>query len=230
MAGGILMFHTGGSTAIIFLGKQKLQYYTDGGGVIVLDIPPTASRDLEIVNKNALQTILKTFLQQQKIVPGPVILVLSSDMYFEKDFLPTPEGQPDVAEQQYLDAIPFETTQTRLIPLKKGHKVIVINKEYNDRLAIVLEHLGFKILSLVPVYTLGAMSIKKWLDVDMGKYILKNIQSLISQNLLSPSEKSLEESADSSSQLITKKQRPLVLVGAFVALLVVLVLVLIFQR
>src|SRR5262249_19781925 len=86
-------------TAVVYILKDKFQFYTPSfGRVIEFRFVPEIVRDLDIINNELLENLIKVFVTNSKISPGNLIFVLAENAYFTKDFVP-PAPQKGVATQ-----------------------------------------------------------------------------------------------------------------------------------
>ena len=74
-------------TGIISLGKNGLALYDQKSkGIFQVNFQPEAVKDLEIINPDKLNLQIKSFIDSNKIAPSPLIMIVSHNMFFEKDF------------------------------------------------------------------------------------------------------------------------------------------------
>ena len=72
-------------TGIIYLYKNGLVLYdSKAKRIFQLGFRPEIARDLEIINSDQLKLDIKSFVESNRIVPIPLIMVVSHDMFFEK--------------------------------------------------------------------------------------------------------------------------------------------------
>src|SRR3989344_4723541 len=134
------------STGIIFLQKDKFDFYSPGLiKIIEFRFVPEIIRDLEIINSELLENLIKLFVSNNKIPPSELIIVLADNACFVKDFivpailvspqqqgaLPSTLQNSDVSGKfqedinAFIDNVPFENVQSRNFPMGNGTKVLV---------------------------------------------------------------------------------------------------------
>src|SRR4051794_9574314 len=96
-------------TSIAFLDKLRMDFFLkDSQAVLHLEFAQTIMHDLEIINKDDLVALLKKFLEVNKIPVGDIIIILSDNLFFMKDFPPLPLNQQKLEVEKYIDIVPFE--------------------------------------------------------------------------------------------------------------------------
>lgn len=178
------MFHTNAAASVLYCARQRWQFFVSRPDrVLSLDLPAAVQRDLEILNHDELISILLGFIKQSGIQPGAVVVVISPELVFEADFAFAPEEKQNEMESQFLETIPFETILTIRLPLTKGYRLLAINKEFVSAVRSAVEKSGFSVAGFVFGQYLGALAGKRWLDVEMGKYVLKNWNQLLMEKV-----------------------------------------------
>jgi len=185
-------------TSVIYLQKDKFQFFVSSyGKVIEFRFVPEIIRDLDVVNSELLENLIKVFVTNSKIVPSNLIFVLAENTYFIKDFVPpvpikgTAAPSPVSAEilqkqaDEFIEHVPFDNVVSKTIPVKDGIKVIATNKDFYESIAIAFEHQGFTVESVLPGYLFGAgVSLKPVLDPPMASLILQKANTVKQYNLL----------------------------------------------
>ncbi|HSX09691.1 MAG TPA: hypothetical protein VLF93_06050 [Candidatus Saccharimonadales bacterium] len=236
-------------TNIIYLQKDKFQFFSSGDGKIYeFRFVPEVIRDLDVINIEMLENLIKVFVTNGKIAPSNLVIVLSENAYFSKDFVPPPAQKAPVTHQtvtrellqnqaeEFVEHVPFDNVVSKMIPLKEGFKVIATNKDFYESIAIAFEHLSFKVEAIVPGVVLGnGLSLRPVLDSSMAGVILQKINTvkqydLLNQQVFQPQVKQETEEVDEvevERNQVKKqsKKRLFGLVGVFASLLIVLVIV-----
>jgi len=155
-------------TSVVYLQKDKFQFYDANiGRVFEFRFVPEIIRDLDVINTELLENLVKVFVANSKITPCNLVFVLAENAYFTKDFVPPPQqknatAQPEVTKEllqkqaeEFIEHVPFDNVVSKTIQLKGGLKVCATNKDFYESLAIAFEHLGFTMLSVIPGLVLG---------------------------------------------------------------------------
>ena len=234
MEGGVLMFITGPLSTIGYLDRNRIQIFQSGNASIFsLDLPETAVRDLTVVNRGILQTLLASFLRDHAIRPSPLVLVFSEASYFSQA-LKGEEREKELQFQQFIDTIPFDTVYSKRYIVDEKELGIVVPKNFSETVQRIGEGEGFRVVAVVPVFALGPMQAgKRWLDVDMGKYAIKEVDALVRQSMLHTDDASHVSPAINNNfvkDFVRKNQGLTVLVAFFIMLTIILILVLLRLR
>src|SRR5664279_948805 len=131
-------------TGVIYLKREGFQIYiTSYPSIVEFRFVPEIVRDLDIVNKDLLENIIKMFLQGNKLPPSNLTVVLADNAIFTKDFFPTentlsqpePENESTTTKlkvdpaiqvelqnqaKQFVEHIPFESIISKTVPFRNG--------------------------------------------------------------------------------------------------------------
>ncbi len=185
-------------TSVLYLQKEKFQYFDAySGRIIEFRFVPEIVRDLDIINSELLENLIKVFVANSRIAPAALVFVLAENAYFTKDFLPpAPQkdasAQPEITKEllkkqaeEFIEHVPFDNVVSKTIPLKEGLKVCATNKDFYETIAIAFEHLSFTIESVLPGLVLGnGLGLKPMMDPPMANLILQKVSSVRQYNFL----------------------------------------------
>ncbi len=194
-------------TGIIFLQKDKFDFYSPGQVKIVeFRFVPEIIRDLEIINAELLENLIKIFVDSNKIVPSELIIVLSDNASFIKDFVAAPSFPPpsagnNAAQSQtvnneisdkhqeeirsFIDHVPFENVLSRNFPMQNGTKVLAVNKDFYMAIKSAFEKVGFRVSAVYPgVVFSNNVGAKPIMDIIVANIILQQAPNLRDDNLL----------------------------------------------
>ncbi len=224
------MFGQKSSIVVVFVDRNRLQFY--GGtspSVLTLDIPPAVCKDLEIVNRDALYTLVNQWLKQNNLGGARLLFVLSPMTYFDKVMTTSGESEQETEILMFYDSVPFEDLATKVLTIANKKIAFAVNRDYMDAIRHAFTLQGFQIIAVVPAVILGSLATKRWLDAEMGLYILKHIDTLRTQTLIER-----EDEANQGSPPITptaqNNPRIMTLVGVFGLLLLVLIAMIFIRR
>jgi hypothetical protein len=241
---------------IIYLQKDKFQLFSPFLRQIVeFRFVPEIVRDSDVINSELLESLVKVFVENTKIPPGNLTIVLADNTYFVKDFvLPAPPppkpGQPPTPQQMtmetisvmsmdFVEHVPYENVVSLTIPLKNGLKVCAVNKDFYGAISSAFEKLGFTIDAVYPGLVLGNnLTTKPVLDTQLVSAIFQKAGSmkqydLLAQKVFSPEVKKVNdtESIEEVEQEIPQdpkkpnKKRLFSMVGLLAVLLIILAIV-----
>src|SRR5438132_1495064 len=118
-------------TAILYIDKNRFDFYkTSNPTALSLVFPPEMVKDMEIVDTENLKSIVLTFIDQNKLSPVNLILILSENITFSQDFPASLDGKQDEEIHKFLDNIPFEHISFKKVPIEKGVRLVAVNKDY----------------------------------------------------------------------------------------------------
>lgn len=221
------MFGQSGSTLIVFVDRSRLQFY--GGrlsSVLSLDIPPAILHDLEVVNKDALYTLVNQWLKQNNLGGNQLFIVLSPTTYFEKQITSQTETEQETEILKFYDTVPFEEMTTKVLSQDGGKRAVAANSEFLEAIRHAFALQGLRVVGVIPAFVLGSLAAKRWLDAEMGAFVLKHLEALRLQNIL-------ELSEPGQMPVVVQRETPnsksnprlMMMVGVFGVLLLILIVV-----
>ena len=221
------MFRGSSTIAIFYLDRTRLLYWGSGNSpVVALNYPPQVLRDMTVADRGTLKTLLDAFVKQAHIAPSPVVFILSDSTYYYQQ-IAVDQNQVEAAVARFTDSIPFDELQTKRFTLEKNKYALAVPLGYYQTLQQLIEPMGFKVISVIPALFLGQQDVKQTLDVEVGKYILKNLDKLKSHSILSEGPVDEEKEASFTGETSKKKQSSIyILAGVFGVLMLVLVVML----
>ena len=188
---------------------------------LVWDIPLSLLADLEILNPPGFEDMIKARLLEQKFTPAPVALILSPEIYYEKDIDPM---QPT---QNFLDAVPFEHLASATFSIEKKSKIVATNQDLIESISHAFDSTGFTTEAIVPVFLLKqfGVDLTHGLDHNNGIVILKNFETLKTYSLFSHHEVFSQPTDITPNTAPRKSNRTRVIALTAVFLLLISVLV-----
>lgn len=207
--------------SVVYLERDRLRFYSASLPVIpVLEFPPTAVSDLEVKKTEELRGLVKSFVEQNKLIPSPLIIILSAASCFEKDF---PDGNCDEKEpeiQKFIEAVPFDYVRAKTFRLGKVCKVIVANRDLYEVLEVAFGKLGFTLVAVASFTPLGLSLSKNGFDSLVGRQILQRVD-WVKQNSFYTYQEAAGEQGTTEKQAQERK-RVYILLGVFGVLIIVM--------
>lgn len=157
---------------------------------LALQLPAEVIRDLEITSQTELANLIHTFVVNQKLPPTDLILVLSQEVYFEKDIGKCDGEEQDKLIQQFVDTVPFTTTSEKVFQIRGSCRLVVINRTLYDAFKTAFEKEKFPVVAVVPELVLPNIGIKGTLNADSCRVVAKRISELREQSFLERPERS----------------------------------------
>lgn len=225
------MFGQSSSIVVVYIDRNRLQFY--GGrlpAVLALDIPTVLARDLDIVNKDGLYTLVNQWLKQNNLGGAKLFFVLSPMTYFERVIVSTGESEQETEILSFYDSVPFDELATRVLTLSGKKHAIAVNREFVESIRHAFMLQGFHIVAVIPAILLGTLAAKRWLDAEMGAYVLKHVDVLGGQNIVDLEEPGGPMSQPSSVPTAKNNPRLMIMVGILGVLLLVLIFFAFFHR
>lgn len=216
-------------TGILYLAKNGLALYDEKTkGIFHLAFKSEVVKDLEIINLDQLNLNIKSFVDSNKIIPSALIMVVSHNMFFEKDFPPLSKEQQVNETQKFLDNIPFEVIASTAMGTEKVYKILAANGHLIEGVRKAFASLGFAINISIPAIAFG--NIGEELNQVTIKIILNKYPSLKQYNLLQehiepklhPSQKESDEETKEVKVTEKNNKKNLIAIGIFVLLIAVL--------
>lgn len=143
-----------------------------------VDMPVTAVRDVEIMNRDQVYALVETFLTESGITGGSAIMVLSQSLLFEKQIVQdlSDEARRSAAIKEYIDNVPFEQPAYVSYPIQTGVGVIATNEEFFSTLKRAFERKNITVNLIVPVQAFGDVKVQPQTgpDVQTASFFLDN--------------------------------------------------------
>lgn len=203
-------------SGIILLHRDSFQVYSPYLTTILeFRFVPEIIRDLDVINKDLLENLIKLFITNSKIPPSNMQLVIADNAAFIKDFAasapPSPQpGVTPVSSQNFIDElkveadkftehVPFENVVSKTFPWNNGLRVFAVNQELYEDIKNSFEKNGFTIDVVIPGFLLGNLSISPTIDIGLAATLPEKINGLRQNNLLTKAIRE-DETQDSDEQ------------------------------
>lgn len=187
---------------IIFLGAGKI-FISDGNRVLQFEIPNSAIKDWDLVNKESLQDTLNAFIAANKFEPSDITFVLSGPACFSQDIMLKDPSKLDEEVDKFNDAVPFNYLISKAYKIGGGVRVIAANKDLVDAISEVFEGKGFPLFAVVPAAIFPEVGTKKELDMQFVKAIGDNRELIQTGNMIVPKPIAPEIAAANAQPAIT---------------------------
>lgn len=213
-------------TIVCYIDTNKILFYLGSTGTIIqLEFPPDVLSYLDLMHEAKFEQLLDSFLEQNQLIGGGVILVYSTTVTFEKDFEETQIVKEDTEIQKFIDIVPFEDVFSKTYKLNKKIKAVAVNNRVYESIRTVLERRNFIINSVIPISVLQETFSELAQNIDLG-FILGKIDSIKQFSMIngtSGNNPALEKKPESKKQ----NKRLYVLGGIFGVLVLILIVMVI---
>lgn len=211
---------------IIFIDRNAAYFY--GGifeGVVNIKIPSNVMKDLEILDRKALISLLDKTV---RIVGAQnnLIVIFSDQALFFKEF-PKGTKTKDLGdlEREFYNIVPFNSVSGKLITTQRGFQAVAVNSDLAQVFLDVMESKGFSLEMAIPAFATG-LNFKEGLTKDIAKEVFSKREELLKYSLVGQ-ESVPQKPQVQRTQVKKPKQKnsmPMLL-GVFGVLLVILVAV-----
>jgi hypothetical protein len=181
------MFGQISKPVIVYVDRNRLQFY--GGklsSIAALDLPPAIASDIEVTNRDGFYTLVNQWMKQNAIGGSPLFFVLSPSTYFEKVISATTDTEQETEILKFYDMVPFEELLTKVIsagPAVPKH-AFATNSAFIEALKHAFLLQGLRVVGVIPAMLLGSLSAKRWMDAEMGAYVVKHFAELQGQSVV----------------------------------------------
>lgn len=181
-----------------FINQTSIAFFWEKAkSLSIFNFPPGSVVDLEVRKFELLASSFREFLDQAKLAPSQIYLVIAAELVFESGF---PAKDPDSAKEEielFIKSVPFEHVASRVFLEGKGCKVCSINRELYETLQSVLESQENIVAAVAPA-TVLAQYLKSGFNANSARQLLRKAD-LIRQNSLIYQEEAKEEQLQKGS-------------------------------
>lgn len=227
---------------IIYITRTGFQIFTPGlQSVLHFKFLPEFIRDLDIVDSNLLNNLVKTFIKDNKIPASSFLIIISDSASIIKDFLAIPQIDSQTTQStqlqdqanEFLEHIPFEKVSSKSFPIDNGIRAYGTNKELYESIKDMFIQEKFEVISVLPSIIIGQeLNNNDILDTTVINTILTKAPLLKEFDLLKPEALSAQPEKNSSENMqdIKQEKKPdkkkiILLLVVFFILIIVLIFV-----
>ncbi len=164
---------------VLWLDKAGLSLYLEKKPFIRLNFTPDTVSNLEIIDKLKLENLVHSFISQNNLGGISLILIIASDILFEKDWtLPLTDAQVK-EEADFIDNVPFENIVTHTWTKDGKKKLVAVNQDMISVLKVSFEKDEGRIVAVFP-YSLFGANIRN----ESVREIWKKLNALKQDNLM----------------------------------------------
>lgn len=138
-------------TGVFFVDGNKAFYFEQSlSAPISMEIPPDVFADLELIDRKKIDLLIKKFITANKLGPKNIILLLSTQVTYDKDF---PRGSIEIEKgiEEFLELVPFENVISKKSLFAGRIKVIAANREFCDSIKSTFINSGFIVSGIYPL-------------------------------------------------------------------------------
>lgn len=205
--------------------RSRFSLYMPGSNqVAALDFPPTIVADLTVVDTDQFRKAITKLLAQYKLEPGPVLIVLATDVCFVQEIpAEVKKGEPTPQDivKDLRSSMPFANVFARQLQLGKRQLAIGLNREFYEPLLAAFHEEGFEVTTLIPEIVLTTPLATTGLTPELAAGLTAAVDKLEAFDLLESAEK--PKMITTTAQTPEDKKRTLLLVGVFAFLTLLLI-------
>lgn len=209
---------------VIWFDKTGLSIYLEDKPFLRLNFTPDVFSNLEIVDKTKLENLARQFIKQSNLSYLTFILIMTSDVLFEKDWI-LPQSELQKKEEiDFIENIPFENTISHSWTKDNKKKLIAGNMDSIVFLEYIFEKDNGHMVGVFPYSIFGA-NIRN----ESVKEIWKKLGSLKLDNLIEINKTQLSNKPELNSHNNVSKDKALLpfLILIFVVLISLLIFLMI---
>ncbi len=176
-------------SAGFFVKRNSLTFFSRNlEDVVEITLSSQIMTDLEIVSQANLERVLANWVEQIKLTPGPICLLLDNSVYFDATLqqMPADESEPPV--QAFLDTVPFNDPLVKYFPVQSKVMALAVNQGFLQPLISALEKVGFVVLCVAPAFVLNADFTKTPFSKEHGTEALSDFDTLNQFNFIPKTE------------------------------------------
>lgn len=205
--------------AVVYLTRSRMGIYCPQG-LFFKELDQKLMSNLDVVKPAELEQAVKEFLETNQIVPTTFLMVVSSDVCFEKDW----EGENCDSQRseidKYIETVPFDYIRWKSFRVGKNCRVVAINREFYETVSTAMEKMGFTLEAVVPQSIIG-IDMSAGLDDNIGKQLATKIEALRASASLFESYSYTNE-IKKEEELTSQKRTPVLLI-VFIVMIFLLV-------
>ena len=234
---------------ILFLDRSGFSIFQDTlPNIVKFTFTPDIVANLDVVSKEQFPTLIATFIQINKILPSSLAVILSDTVIYTKDLIPQKlsifsqtlqnaapplnaiDSEHKEEIQSFLENIPFEEVLAKVVKTNQLNRIVAVNKDLVMTITDVFINKGATIEAIIPSFMYGPnVNFAAGLAQNNIQIILEESEIFKTGNLLTNQQR-ITSPQSLEIEKIEKEKKPqnlrqYILVGVFVALLVILAVV-----
>jgi hypothetical protein len=220
-----------GRSGVLLLGRDHLYLY-NGNVILTLEFPATIIHDIDVKDREGLYGLIITFIQENKLLPAQLYIVLAESICFSKDFTIGNSDQSIKTEadiKEFIDAVPFSSVVSKIYKTANTFRVVGSKQDLIDTIIDAFENKGFGVSALVPASIFPDFGITADLTEAAARSVLEKKDTMVAASMVGERLANEQQLATSQTAVPKNKLLPYLIIG-FVVLLVVLVVVIVIRK
>ncbi len=172
---------------VVNIGRDRLSLCsTHSPTPLILTFSTSAVLDLEIINSHELSEQIKNFVTQNQIKPSHLVLIMGSDVCFEKDLTGLRPDESVAQTQMFIDKVPIASVSSKIFKSQNRIKLIVINRYFYQSIKDAFSNLGFIVEVVVPGFVMQELGFANQFDTNACLVLFKKVDFLKTYSFISP--------------------------------------------
>ncbi len=189
-----------GNLGILYLEKNKASFYYGRANLsLQADITGDILRDMEVVSEERLTLFLRSLVAQPKPLCTVVVVILSPEFTFDKEFPNDPLEKFTHDLNIYQDSIPFENISRKTLKTNKGWRASFTNKDLCESLKTSFEKLRILVVGIVP-FSLLSLTVSEFSKGMSYKLIIEKMNIVKEYSFLREGQKELVSNKNNSTK------------------------------
>jgi len=211
---------------VVYIDRNAAYFY--GGvfeSVVSVKLPATMVKDLEIVDRKALISLLTTSVKVTGAANRLVVVFSDQILSFKEYPANTNKGDLPALEKDFLGSVPFNSVSGKLISTQKGYQGVAVNSDLANIFIDVMESKGFKLDIAVPGFVTG-LDFRSGLTEKIAKEVLSKREELSVHSLMGQHSVPVPVPVQNVGPAKPKQKSSMpILLGVFAVLIVILIFV-----
>lgn len=157
---------------------------TNVAGVAQMPFAEGVVKDLDVTDQGKLMTQIKEFVTTSQIKPTSLVIILSSEVYFDREIPGGTDTEVAAAAQTFIDSVPLLNPSSKLFKLKDKYRIVVINRRLYESIRSAFESAGFPVSAVVPELVLGDVGVVGDFDAVACRVILKKMDFILANSFI----------------------------------------------
>jgi len=153
-------------------------------GVAQMPFSEGVVKDLDVTDQVKLATQVKEFVTTSQIKPTPLVIILSSEVYFDREIIGTNDVEVSTQGQTFVDSVPLVNPSSKLFKLKDKYRMVVINRRLYESIRSAFEAIGFPVTAVVPELVLGEAGVVGDFDANACRVVLKKMDYILENSFI----------------------------------------------
>lgn len=165
-------------TGILYIEKDKASIYAENFvNPFVITFSDDIVKNLEILDADKLNQLVSAFIEENKLEPLTLYMVLANDVIFEKRLENVPLSLQAADTEKFLNMVPVNTLLTKAYTFSKKTIVIAASKDFCDGFITAFAEDQFSVVGCIP-YAILEEKFPQLKNTFDERFLLKKMSNL----------------------------------------------------